>query len=152
MLRIVKPMPVAEFEVRVRHEGERSAGLAVPALPSLTAPTRPPEISVVTPPRVISPQAVETELVRLENQRAPSEVTQLTAPPPRMSEKRVNPRGYRPIHLSYEASPVSTVASYQSEKKVNGMEDLLWRVMWILCLVFVVFAVIALLVKSYNLL
>lgn len=154
MLRVLRPMPIADLEVRLPSEATRASALPVPAIPSSApvTPAAPQTIATKAPARLASPQALETELVRLENLRNKEDVIALAPTPPRHSEKRSRPAGYRPIHLSYEPAPMGVMVSCHMEKKGGAIEDVLWRALWILCLVFAAFAVIALAVKSYNLL
>jgi hypothetical protein len=150
-MRDLTPMTVIGIEARLRYENERSMSLPLPALPVPHYLSHHTVQSVPVPPvRKISPQAMETALVRLENLRSHEITHPAQSTPLRMHEKRVQPGGYKPVHLCYQTAEGRQNGSYVSSKKSLSLEALLWRIVGILCLVLAVVAVIALLATGYN--
>lgn len=148
MLHSIAPMPVTS---PVTPPGSKTS-LSSLALPELPVPQKGAAESsnaarLVAPESVladrrITPQSVEMALMRRENERMPDRpvlpIVQHNSAP----AKTFHTHSYRPAHLSYEGFPAKSAA--------KRWDDVLWRAVWILCLVFGVFAVIALLAAGYN--
>jgi hypothetical protein len=147
MLHRIAPMPVTSRVANLSSES-----ISPLALPELPVPQRgslqEPAVMRLAAPESVeagyrnSPQSVEMAVIKMENQRVPDRSFIANAPRNPPPVKTFLAHSYRPAHLVYEGFPAKTSA--------KGWDDILWRTLWTLCLVFGIFAVIALLVAGYN--
>lgn len=147
----VRPMPIPHLramEDAPDHVTLRK--MILPALPVDVVMTRekvasaePPSIALVkTSPRSITPQALEAEIVRLNNQRNASVSVPVVEATDTKKTAKFASSGYRPLHLAYQMTSHAMIVGAGFGKK-RGLSALFaWQDVLLFCLVALCLAVI----------